>query len=142
MVHRMPWWRSALVLAAASLVISVTVVIGIFALSALQSPREWQEVVRPAGASALWGAGAAFVGGAPYYLGRGKAPVIVLWTASFIATLALAFVAVRMSGAIAGAYSSLPFAVNAAAVLVCVSSVCAIPCAESIIRRVENRTSE
>lgn len=132
----------ALVLLALSVLFAAILITVVFGLSTLESARDAQDLINPLGVFVTSAAIGSILGGAPYYLARGKAPWGALWGLSVLALLLLAGIAIAISAAAANAASTLPIGVVAAAPLVTTVIACAIPATEAIVRRREAQSAK
>lgn len=133
--------RQLLVLLSVGAVISVLGTSALFALDRTGVPRSIEELGPPLVYFALGVSAASALGGAPYYLGRGRAPWFVLWALCVAAVLAVVGIGVVAAGALASPDGTWSLGVAVAAMPTCVYAVAAVPAAELVNVRVDNRSS-
>ncbi|PPH78614.1 hypothetical protein [Rathayibacter sp. AY1D9] len=89
--------RTLLTLVAVAGVLSLATTSVLFALSSLDTGRDAGELLLPLARALLATAVTAAVGGLPYSAGRGRAPWPVLWSASTVCILAIAWIVVSIA---------------------------------------------
>ncbi|QHC71630.1 hypothetical protein [Rathayibacter sp. VKM Ac-2801] len=126
--------RTAPVLLAVAGALSLATTSVLFALSSLDTGRDPGELLVPLARALLATAATAAVGGLPYSAGRGRAPWPVLWIATTVCVLAIAWIVVSIAAwADAGDGTDAVVALLTVVPSAC-CSIAAVPVTELLLR--------